>query len=104
MTDPTIPPTGWGAIGAGIVAGLSGILWWLQRRPARDVEESQADVGVAANRALEKALERLDQEVANLRDQVHQLQARERKLIAYVGALTSLLRQNNIEPPALNLD
>lgn len=101
MTDPSIPPTGWGAIAAAVTAAIGGVFWWLRA--------GRLDVTAAGT--LQAALERLDEEIQDLRGQLtdtrqklRESESRERKMIAYIADLRAIISQHGISvPPPLDL-
>lgn len=95
MTDPTLPPGGWGAIGAAVTAAVGGVFWWLAR----------GRVDVTAAGMLQASMERMEAEINELRQKQAASERRERKMLAYIGELRGLLIQHGIAtPPPLDIE
>lgn len=93
----------WGSIGLAVAGILGGIGMYLQNRHRRDLAASDSAAGTAANQAIERAIIRLETELASQKEQIVELRAREARLSLYVGELIHLLRQHGITPPPMRL-
>lgn len=111
----------WGSVGTVIAGAITTLAVWFSNRHKRSAEEaalsaerSASEAGEFANRSIQQAILRLDDEVVKLREanrvrdeKIESMRIKEQAMSAsimrlefHIDRLHEIMRSHNIEPPA----